>query len=229
MTDIGTRMKSYEANRRLAKGAVIVRVDGKSFHTWTKQVNSRTPFDAPVIESMIYAMEMTAKGMQGFKLGYTQSDEATFLLTNLGEKQELWFAGKLDKVVSLAASMFTIHFNDMIRGLNSSANYDTPALFDARAHNIPIQDAANNFYWRQQDWVRNSVHMLGRAHFSHKELYGKSVRDIKAMLLCKDVNWDDLRAEEKFGTFYNLEGFLHSKLTYDEINELAGIDVTQRN
>lgn len=229
MTDIGTRMKSYESNRRLAKGAVIIRVDGKAFHSWTDRIKANRPFDRAVIESMIYAMEQTVKEMQGFRLAYTQSDECTFLLTNLDEAQEMWFGGKQDKLISITASTFTIHFNDMIRGLKTEADYTKPALFDARAHNIPVEDAANNFFWRQQDWIRNSVHMLGRAHFSHKELYNKSVKDIKDMLGEKGIFWDRLFEDEKYGTFYNLEGFLPGKLTYEQINELAGIDVTKRD
>jgi tRNA(His) guanylyltransferase len=227
MSDIGVRMKSYENKRKLEKGAVIVRVDGKAFHTWTKNIEARKPFDGAVMDSMIDATAFTSEKMQGFKLAYTQSDEATFLLTNIGDKEELWFGGKLDKIVSLAASTFTYYFNKAFGYFVTSRGYpEVPAFFDARAHNIPIEDAANNFFWRQQDWERNSVHMVGRAHFSHKQLYGRSLIDIKEMLLVEGVDWDKLPSDEKYGTYVSKNGYVSSKLNYYEINELAGIDVT---
>jgi len=227
--DIGTRMKSYEQNRRVADGAIIVRIDGKAFHTWTKEINAERPFDMAVISSMADATFQVSRQMQGFSLAYTQSDESTFLLTNLGEKEQSWFAGKLDKIVSVTASMFTYYFNYAYNYWCLSRGYPkVPAFFDARAHNIPIEDAANNFVWRQQDWMRNSVNMLAQAHFSHKELQGKSTLDVKQMLLDIDVNWDDLSEWNKYGTFFTKDIELPQsiKADYNKINELAGISVT---
>lgn len=226
--DIGTRMKSYESNRRLADGAVIIRVDGKAFHTWTKQINASKPFDLAVQTSMWVATERTAQVMQGFRLAYTQSDEATFLLMNPYENQQLWFGGKVDKLVSIAASTFTYYFNDEFSYWTGTRGYQkVPAFFDARAFNIPVEDAANCFYWRQLDWLRNSVHMLGRSHFSHKELLGKSARQVKEMLKENGVSWDELPAADKYGTFVTMEGVLLSMpVNYEQINRLAGINVT---
>ena len=42
--------------------------------------------------------------------------------------------------------------------------------FDARCFNIPKEEVANYFYWRQLDATRNSIQMVGQANFSHKEL-----------------------------------------------------------
>lgn len=226
--DIGTRMKSYESNRRLSDGAVIIRVDGKAFHTWTKEINANKPFDQAVITSMYYATRKVAEYMQGFKLAYTQSDEATFLITNLGEKEQPWFGGKLDKLVSVTASMFTYYFNEEFKYWTVSRGYkEVPAFFDARAFNIPVEDAANCFYWRQLDWLRNSVTMLGRAHFSHKELLNKSAKEVKAMLLEKGIDWEALPLDEKYGTFIIQELIaICMPVKYEDINRLAGINVT---
>lgn len=229
--DIGIRMKSYEIPRVLEKGAVIIRVDGKSFHTWTNQVGAIKPFDTAIIACMTYASIRVSESMQGFRLAYTQSDESTFLLANEGEKEELWFGGKLDKLVSITASMFTYYFNERFNFF--AKHYDqyvtVPAFFDARAFNIPIEDAANCFYWRQIDWLRNSISMLGRAHFSHKELSGKSVDKVKEMLLKKGIDWEDCLDYEQFGTFITMEQVpLHLKADYSIINRMAGISVTSK-
>lgn len=227
--DIGTRMKSYESNRRLANGAVIIRVDGKAFHTWTKQIDANKPFDEAVIASMQWATRAVAENMQGFKLAYTQSDESTFLLTNTGEKEQQWFGGKTDKLISVTASMFTYFFNQEFNHWSMKKGYsNVPAFFDARVFNIPVEDAANCFYWRQLDWLRNSVHMLARAHFSHKELLGKSAKEAKAMLLAKGVDWEDLRIDQKYGTFIIKEMIpICMPVKYEDVNRLAGISVTQ--
>lgn len=232
--DIGTRMKSYESNRRLANGAVIIRVDGKSFHTWTRQVNAIKPYDLLVTAAMEIAVKQCADEMQGFKLAYTQSDEATFLLTNTGEKEQQWFGGKLDKLVSITASMFTYYFNTYWNeyALQYFVNAEhggykkIPAFFDARAFNIPIEDAANCFYWRQLDWRRNSVVMLGRAHFNHKEMIGKSANQVKEMLNEIGVSWEEQYNYNKYGLFYDGNRSMCKFLNYDQINELAGISVT---
>lgn len=56
------------------------------------------------------------------------------------------------------------------------------ATFDARVFSVPERDVANYFVWRQQDAIRNAIASLGQAHFSAKELHGKSTEDIKEML-----------------------------------------------
>lgn len=213
--NLGDRMKSYESDERLAKGAVIIRVDGKAFHTWTKKFQADKPFDTAIHSAMTYAMVETSKQMQGFKLAYTQSDEATFCLMNIEEKTDGWFDYKLQKLTSLTASMFTFYFNRYF-----DWEYTLPAFFDARAFNIPVEDAANNFVWRQQDWKRNSVQMLARAHFSHKEMLGKSKNVALDMLSELGVDWNELAPWEKYGTFYDGATINSTYLDYEAINKI---------
>ena len=73
------------------------------------------------------------------------------------------------------------------------------AMFDARVFNIPKEEVTNCIYWRQLDASRNSIQMLGQAHFSHKELQHKSQNDIQDMLM-RGVNWNDLPVHKKRGT-----------------------------
>ena len=86
MKNLGDRMKGYEDCYRITltrRTPVIVRVDGKAFHTLTAGLDK--PFDKGFMEAMIYGASMTSMEMQGFKLGYVQSDEASFLLTDFDE------------------------------------------------------------------------------------------------------------------------------------------------
>lgn len=229
--DIATRMKSYEDDARLPKGAVIIRVDGRGFHRWTKLIGAKKPFDNAVHSSMAIAAKQTALNMQGFKLAYVQSDEATFLLTNLGEKEGAWFDYKAQKIASVAASLFTTSFNNEFETRCLMEGYRKYlANFDARAFSIPVGDAANNFVWRQQDWFRNSVQMLGHYHMSHREMQGLKSARVRTLLKNNfDVDWWHLEDWKKFGTFIKPEGpdgvFTWSTpMSYDDINQVTGLD-----
>lgn len=198
---LGDRIKKYEGvyKRHLtSKMPVIVRLDGKAFHTYTKGFNR--PFDHRIIDGMVYAAKKVAENMQGFKLGYIQSDEASFLITDYYDvNTQGWFNYNHDKIVSISASLMTIHFN---RYMHSRALYDKIALFDSRAFNVPREDVVNCFLWRCQDWKRNSLQMYARSVFSHKELHKKNASDMHEMLYSEGKNWaTDLMDVEKNGTF----------------------------
>lgn len=78
---------------------------------------------------------------------------------------------------------------------------DRGAMFDARVFNIPKEDVANLIYWRQLDAIRNSVQMVGRANFSHRELDHKSCSDILDMLMAeRGINWNDLPMCQRRGS-----------------------------
>ena len=78
---LGDRQKSHENVTRnyLVSGVpVVIRCDGRAFHSVTK--GCKKPFDHNLIDAMVCAAIDTAKEMQGFVIGYTQSDEVTFVL-----------------------------------------------------------------------------------------------------------------------------------------------------
>jgi hypothetical protein len=83
---------------------------------------------------------------------------------------------------------------------------------------MPADDAPNAFIWRQRDWERNSLQMLARSHFSHKQLHGKGRQDMHDMLHKIDVNWAELSPREKNGTFIRADGLLmHDHADYELI------------
>lgn len=80
---LGDRVKKYESVSKttlLPRGYIVLRIDGKAFHTFTRGM--KKPFDDKLIEAMVNAGQKVAKEMMGFKLGYHQSDEVTFVLTD---------------------------------------------------------------------------------------------------------------------------------------------------
>lgn len=78
---------------------------------------------------------------------------------------------------------------------------DKGAMFDARCFNIPKEEVTNLIYWRQLDATRNSIQMVGQAHFSHDELQDKTCNMIQDMLMTKyGINWNDFTIPCKRGT-----------------------------
>lgn len=217
MGSLGDRIKRYEqvSNPYLPINTpCFIRVDGKSFHSYTRGMGR--PFDYELIDAMVEAARWTASEMMGFKLGYVQSDEATFMLTDYDSHQtEPWFGYEVNKLVSITASMFTAFFNREM-----SPHTEKTAIFDARAFSVPVEDAPNVFVWRQRDWQRNSLQMLSRAHFTHKELHGVNKQGMHDLLHSKGVNWADLDRQLKNGTFITRGLSLsHADWKYEKIAE----------
>jgi len=214
---LGDRIKRYELAYKpllTPRSVVCIRVDGKAFHTFTR--GCEKPFDQKLIDAMVLATADTASKMMGFKLAYTQSDEATFMISDFDTLQtQGWFGYELNKIVSITASMFTAYFN--------KAYGSTDALFDARAFVVPADDWQNVFIWRQRDWERNSIQMLARAHFSHKECEYKKVPELHELLFTKGINWANCTEQEKNGTFV-LPGdkTFFGKLGYEGLSNLVG-------
>lgn len=210
---LGDRMKTnYEDRAKAAllrRTPVIIRVDGKAFHTFTR--GCEKPFDADIISCMQKAATRVASEMQGFKMGFVQSDEASFLLTDYDNLEtEAWFDYKVQKMASVTASMMSVFFNDEAKYMKDYAQAhqgncslpDKLALFDARCFNLPETEVANYFLWRAKDWERNSLQMYSRANFSQKELHGKNRQGMHDMLHSIGKNWaTDLTDQQKNGTW----------------------------
>lgn len=218
---LADRIKRYErasSYQLTPNSCVFIRVDGRAFHTFTR--HCKKPFDHPLMNSMMKAGVETSRDMQGFKLAYTQSDECTFLITDFDTTStQGWFDYDLSKLVSLSASLFTAHFNRIYH------SGEGRATFDSRAFVVPVDDAPNVFVWRQQDWERNSLQMLARAHFSHKQCDHKNRSQLHDMLMLEHgINWaTDLTDAEKNGTFIHADRTVTSaRMDYHELAALCG-------
>lgn len=210
---LGSRMKGYEdvTNTKLVNRLpVIIRLDGRAFHTFTKGFTK--PFDFDFNNCMHYTMKRLCENIPNCVFGYTQSDEITLVLLNK-EENEPWFDNRVQKIVSVSASMATLYFNEAFNEyLNAykefaygeqatgedQRDYEFrerkrwTATFDARVFNIPKEEVLNNIIWRQNDATKNSINSVAQAYFSHKELQGKGGSDMQDMLMLqKGINWND--------------------------------------
>lgn len=216
---LGDRMKGCYENRNRTyltrRTPVIIRLDGKSFHTFTKGFEK--PFDTRFIEAMKTTAEYLVKNIQCCKLAYVQSDEISLLLTDFDKfTSEAWFDYNVQKLVSISASMASVVFSNQM---------NRNAFFDSRCFNLPKEEVINYFIWRQKDWIRNSVLMLGQSLFTQKELQNKSQKDIIDMCKEKGKDWFLLGEGFRFGIFiYDTGCFCNdslneNSLTFNRINK----------
>lgn len=212
---LGQRMKlnyEFRAQTHLTRRTpVIIRIDGKAFHTLTKVMNLDRPFDTKFNDWMQETTRYLCEEIQGAKLGYTQSDEISILVTDYENlNSDAWFDYNVQKMVSISASMATYFFNEAM-GTETSYMQDDgrcyPAMFDSRVFNVPKEEVNNYFVWRQQDWIKNSVQMLARKYYSHKQLHGKNRSDMHEMIHEKGDNWAKLADRWKNGVTFIKETF----------------------
>lgn len=227
-TTLGDRMKNnyenisrYYLTRRMP---VIIRIDGKAFHTFTK--GFKKPFDDIFVKTMQDTMKYLCENIQGCVLGYTQSDEISLVLVDYAElTTDAWFGNNLQKMCSVSASMATMAFTkNFVKNVKECERMalignvvlfeddekyinvlkkaiEKGAMFDSRVFTIPKEEVCNALIWRQQDATRNSIQSVGQANFSQKELHGKSCNNIQDMLMIqKGINWNDYATTLKRGS-----------------------------
>lgn len=230
--ELGIRMKTYyeqiPKTKLMRRTPVIIRIDGKAFHTFTK--GFRRPFDGLLMDAMRRTTKYLCENIQGCVLGYTQSDEISLVLVDYQRfETDAWFDYEVQKICSISASMATMAFNRFFTE-NVEMNQCHPAyeatdadriaaeqimermpyylasirkgaMFDARCFNIPKEEVTNMIYWRQLDASRNSIQMVGQAYFSHRELEGKSCSNIQDMLMEQhNINWNNFPTYQKRGS-----------------------------
>jgi len=205
--NIGDRMKRYEtadSSLLTPRTPAIIRLDGKAFHTFTK--GFEYPFDKGLSNSMQQSALALAKEIPTAQLVYGQSDEVSIFIADYYSTQiQQWFGGKIQKIVSVASSFFTVKFNENISKVDIP-DKEYRAMFDARVFNMPESDVANYFYWRWMDATRNSVSMAARSHFKDSELHGVNTAQMKNKLRHEaNSPWEDRPAFFKDGWIINKE------------------------
>lgn len=196
-TSLGDRMKKYERAFKFSlpqRMPLIIRVDGKAFHTYTKGLK---PFDKNLRKVMDLTALKLCEEIQGAQLAYVQSDEISLLVHNYKRfASQGWFDNELQKICSVSAAIASATFTNESVLLERGRR---PAFFDSRAFILPENEVNNYFIWRQQDWIRNSVQMLAYSLYSHRECYKKNNSALQEMCFQKGKNWNNLPPEDKRG------------------------------
>ena len=207
--DKGDRLKELEAALELrvpADSAYVVRLDGASFHTFTRGM--RRPFDA----RLTHVMDATAADLLLHfhpVTAYTQSDEISLLFARCDptlDGSTHLYNGRVQKLCSIVAAYATQRFNAHLAAHDWQTASDPDTLrdkvlgkgawFDARVIPVTDQQAVECFEWRHVfDCRRNAVMTVAQHHFSPKELKGVNRRGAIDMLRVVGVNLAD---EQRF-------------------------------
>ena len=230
---IGKRMKDFYESRSQSKltrrTPVIVRIDGKSFHTFCKRF--KKPYDKVLNCSLNKVMQGLCENIQGAKFAERHSDEISILITDYDTiSTDAFFDYEIQKICSITASMATAEFCNILvqeeikriesysKVVNSEEElkkrtefqeeFSRPYLshderwptFDSRCFNIPESEIENYFWWRMLDAKRGSINMFAQSNFSHKELQGLSCDQMQEKLWQeKGLNWGTLPQGQKIG------------------------------
>lgn len=201
-------MKEYEIYNDLKapKGSkIILRLDGRNFHSLSNNLNLKRPYDDEFIKSMVSTSKDIFKEFSCLFI-YTFSDEINILLS------EIPFSRRIEKLnsifPSLASSALTKHLNTNFQIDDSVDNNNDIISFDSRVIPISVtEDIVKYFKWRQDESWRNCVNSYGywtlREDFSpriasEKLKYLKSC-DIHQLLFEKGINLNDMPSYQKRG------------------------------
>ncbi|ORZ39567.1 putative tRNAHis guanylyltransferase, partial [Catenaria anguillulae PL171] len=195
-------VKLYEPHHTLLPNTwVVVRVDGKGFHKFSKQYNFDKPNDEAALQLMNYAASKVMESIDDLTLAYGQSDEYSFLFrrsTDLYCRREI-------KLASVIGSMFTAHYIHGWSKYFPSTPLTHPPVFDSRAVPYPTRENVRDYFsWRQADCHINN---LNNTVFWALVLRGSGMTEHAATMRLQKTN-----AKEKneilfseFGINYNNE------------------------
>lgn len=179
------RMKLYEEEfdtKLDSSKHTIIRIDGKGFSKYTKQFEQ--PFSTILNDIFAASADGVLGDIDNAKFAYHQSDEVSFIIPPLVDKQVFWFSGRIQKITSIIASSFSKEFNYFIP-LKDAFNkeYSKYAVFDARVFQVPSLDELVNYIrWRQRDSYRNYVLKMAQFTFGKKKVFKKKCSELAPLL-----------------------------------------------
>ncbi|KKL92895.1 hypothetical protein LCGC14_1880070, partial [marine sediment metagenome] len=104
--NFGDRMKMYEkaesGRRFMPLLPVYARLDGRSFSRFTKGFNR--PYDKRMSEAMIDTTKYLVEETNAL-IGYSQSDEISLVWYSDSIDSQIFFDGKIQKMVSVLAAL----------------------------------------------------------------------------------------------------------------------------
>jgi len=178
--------------RLLPNSYVLFHLDGRAFSKMVKNKFEK-PFDKAFTEMMNKTMVHLCEKLQGVVFAYCQSDEISLVMRDFsteGLASSSFFSYRLCKMQSIAASMATAKFNNLMTRYRLG---EVPSLFsgdmwtwcakkvedmplyefDCKAWNVPsANDAYAWMLYRQHDCLRNSKQQFAQTYLPHNKLVG---------------------------------------------------------
>lgn len=190
--------KNFSPDVMIPKLPVIIRLDGNNFSSWTRNLNK--PFDEGLNNLMVDTLKFLVEETNAV-IGYHQSDEISLILYSDYRDSGIYNDGKKQKILSKLTGKCVTFFNEKRK--EYLPNQNKIANFDCRIYQTPtLLDACSQLLWRENDATKNSISMLARSLFSHKELQNLNYNQMQdKMMLEKGVNWNDLPVKFKRGVY----------------------------
>ena len=191
-------MKEFEvySSLRVPKNSkIIMRLDGRSFHSLARDLELVKPYD----ENFYRVISEVCRDLfEEFSpvFIYTFSDEISLLFDKMP------FDGRIEKlnsvIASFTASSFVMHYN---------VQFKKPPAFDSRIIPINGSDVVKYFRWRQDECWRNCVNSHGisylKSKYSNTEandiINGMNLSDINELLFKNGINLNDIETYKKRG------------------------------
>ena len=191
-------MKEYEIYSDLrvpVNSKIIIRLDGRSFHSFAQNMELKKPYDDNFCRVMVNVSKELFEEFSPLFI-YSFSDEISILLDKIP------FNGRIEKINSVMASFTSSSFT-----LNYGVKFPKAVAFDSRV--IPITDDKiyDYFKWRQDEAWRNCVNGYG-IHFlkskysssqANEKINGLGLSDIHEMLFQNGINLNDVKTWKKRG------------------------------
>lgn len=191
-------MKEYEVYSDLrvpVNSKIIIRLDGRSFHSFSKKMEFEKPYDDTFCDVMVEVSKNLFEEFSPLFI-YTFSDEISILLDKVP------FNGRFEKINSVIASFASSSFT-----LNYDKEFPKPVAFDSRIIPINDSDIYDYFKWRQDEAWRNCVNGYG-IHFlkskyssgeANERINGLNLSDIHELLFENGINLNDVDTWKKRG------------------------------
>ena len=191
-------MKEYEVYSSLKvpkNSKVIMRLDGRSFHSLARDLDLIKPYDENFYRVMSHVCRDLFEEFSPLFI-YTFSDEISLLFDKLP------FDGRIEKLDSVLASFtsssFVMHYD---------VQFKQPPAFDSRVIPVNEEDILKYFKWRQDEsWV-NCVNSHGISYLKSKypnteandKINGMNLSDIHELLFENGINLNDVETYKKRG------------------------------
>lgn len=191
-------MKEYEVYGDLKvpiNSKIILRLDGRNFHSLSKKLNLKKPYDENFAKLMVKVSRDLFNEFAPLFI-YTFSDEISILLDNIP------FNGRIEKINSVIASFATSSFT-----YNLNKQLTKPLAFDSRIIPIVDGDIPKYFKWRQDESWRNCINAYGihtlKSKYGNKvaneKIKGLKSKDIHELLFKEGINLNDVDNWKKRG------------------------------
>ncbi|CAZ80145.1 unnamed protein product [Tuber melanosporum] len=210
--------RTFEDPRRLLPNTyIILRLDGRSFSTFSATQNFKKPNDPRALQLMNASAAATLRTLTDIRMAYGVSDEFSFLLP----RECTLFDRREDKLVSTVVSTFTgwyvFLWQRYFGGGDAAAAEEgegeslrAPPSFDCRAVCYPsVGNVRDYFAWRQADAHVNNL--FNTAFWTLVIRGGVSRRDAEAELRGTFAADKNELLFSRFGINYNNEPEMYRK------------------